>query len=169
MLILLVVEALSRIAGVSYLKFAYSLSGSINQGSFFESYSFLFEYLFKVEKLWRIVAVSGFGLGLWYVFNLKHHKKSSLIAVSLWLLLMLLAYTSYCFFLNGVVRYGRLWHQYLPIFTILSVLGLSNMFKNKKISIILLFSALGINYVFSHYQFNLIGFPRDFIFIREMS
>ncbi|WP_426492522.1 hypothetical protein [Hymenobacter sp. 102] len=111
-LILLPLEALTRIGHISYLRSLQNLSGTINQGDFAEGFSFALRYLWEVE------GIIGLGLlllalgGLVALFQRPYPpiaRVVALVPMGAWLLHASLAYWGHQF-----VFYGRTVHFFIP-------------------------------------------------------
>ena len=170
-LCLVIFEKISRFVGRSYILDAIGLSKTITQGSFEESFTFIFKYLFEVEGLTGIILLISlpiYCLIILYQINNKAFKQYSLIMLfGIAIIGMYLAYASVGYFLHRVVYYGRLLHQYLPfvcIFSIYSINELLIKIKREKDIILLLISFIFIvNFGFNFINYNSYAYPRDIV------
>ena len=160
------VEAASRFAGTSYIYGAKGLSSTITQGSFDESYTFLFKYLFEVEGFTGYILIGV--IPIFYVASYYLHKNfpqfKLIIYLSFSLLISYILYASYGYFLHGVVFYGRLIHQFIPFICILAVVLFSTLSRIEKYvsyGIILVSILFVLNYAFNFLKFIPLGYPRE--------
>ena len=131
---LILFEILSRIAKNSYIKTTLSLSSTITQGSFDESFVFIFKYLIEVEKINGILLMIGLALTLFLIIKIlikKEYSNNSIIVILFFTLTFLYSlYAGYGYFFSKVVLYGRLLHQFFPFICIFMVFSICNSLKN---------------------------------------
>jgi hypothetical protein len=165
---LIIFEVMARLVGVSYLGDALSLSATITQGSFDESFTFIIKYLFDVEFLngiFIMISLVVFCFIIIYLILKKTFKQHFLI-ILLGILIsgMYLTYASMGYFLHKMVFYGRLLHQYIPFICLLSMFSINELLKKskKKVLILVMISMVFVvqfGFNFSHYCS--FSYPRD--------
>src|SRR5690606_3131693 len=125
LLCLLIVEAISRLVGLSYISDALRLSTTITQGSYEESFTFIVKYLIQVEVATGLLLLIGLGLFSFVLINSIRRDSPrphpSILLLGITLISVYLAYAAAGFFFNTMVTYGRLLHQYFPFICILSI------------------------------------------------
>jgi hypothetical protein len=162
---------LAKLGGSSYIGEALKLSGTITQGSFEESFTFLFKYLFLVEKGNGIIIIISLLLFLFiilkkYFSKEKYFKIQPLVLITTILIGLFIVYAGLGYFFNKVVFYGRLIHQYIPFICIITVFSINTIFKNysRRILILSVFSIfLVVNFIFNFYEYKSYAYPRDMI------
>jgi hypothetical protein len=166
-------EGLSRVAGGSYIADALSISGSITQGSFEESYSFIVKYLFEVEGVMGGVLL--FGVFLYYSILIFSFRKSivnkRLFLLGIFLIGIYFTYASIGYFFHKMIFYGRLLHQYMPFICLFSVFAFNEIILklapkipifSKCEMILSLFSLVFlINYCLNYWAYTAFAYPRD--------
>lgn len=161
-------EIMSRLGGRSYILDSIRLSGTITQGSFEESFTFIIKYLIEVEYCAGVIILISliffYHTIFYHIINKTFKQHSFVILLGIALLVMFLTYASAGYFLHKVVFYGRLLHQYFPLICILSVFSLSQILKNTK-SKDLVLTALSIIYIINYgvtlFNYHTIYYPRD--------
>jgi hypothetical protein len=160
-------ELTAYYGGTSYIADSIALSKTITQGSFEESYSFLFKYLYRVEGVGGLILIAGLAL---FVFRLarivinKRHQLQSIHYLFLFTALLFLLYASAGYFFNKMIFYGRLLHQFIPVLTLISafVLGSVNSTLRYRQPVIAVLSAIFIiNFSFIFYNYHCYSYPRD--------
>jgi hypothetical protein len=161
--LLLFFETISRIGSTSYITSAFLLSNAIIEGSYSEGFSFLFSYLFHVEKFLGIALLIGFLLSFFFVFKKGTYTNAKTLTILA--VLSYLAYGTYVYAFHKMVWYGRVLHMYFP-FLVIGALVFLNECKflcRKNI-----FASLGvvafINYGYVIYDLNSIAYPRDVLY-----
>lgn len=161
-------ETLARIVGCSYLMEAMRISSTITQGSFDESFSFIFKYLFEVETLTGLIIIAGLILFVTCIYRIIYKKKIQDYSLVLLLggstIFIYLAYACAGYFFHKMIFYGRLLHQYLPVICIFAVFSINYYLKDVKrnqrvyfiISIFLI-----INFCANFYIYKSFAYPRD--------
>jgi hypothetical protein len=167
---LAVFEGVSRLGGGSYIADAVRLAGTVVQGSFEESFTFIFKYLFEVEGLKGIVLIIGLALfGIFMVFNTpKMPDNSAILVLGIALVSLFLAYASAGYFLHKMVFYGRLLHQYFPfivIFLVYSIHQLLIKLTDKPEPILALLSFVFI----INFGFNFLKYTKSFAYPRDIA
>ena len=168
-LCLIICEKMSRFAGRSYILDALVLSGTINQGSFDESFVYILKYLFEVERLTGIFILVSLSI---YCFIIVYQIKKStfrqdllIILLGIALIGLYLTYASAGYFFHEVVFYGRLLHQYFPFICILSIFAMNELLTKitrKPELIWFLISIIFIlNFGFNLINYNSLSYPRD--------
>jgi hypothetical protein len=128
---LLSVELLSRVAGKSYIMAALKLSKMQNQGSYAETYTFLWKYLSEVEGLVGLAVMLASCLFLVQVLRRRGWRSDGGQGLALFLgaslSLVYLTHASSGYFLHNIVFYGRLMHQYIPFLCVFAVIPLGGV------------------------------------------
>ncbi|MCX6272536.1 MAG: hypothetical protein NTU44_15225 [Bacteroidetes bacterium] len=164
---LAIFESMSRLGGMSYISDALRLSGTINQGSYEESFSFLIKYLFEVDGVTGIIVILGLVL-FCYVLVFQHRSKfkhySMIYLLGIAFISLYLAYAGMGYFLHKMVYYGRLLHQYIPFICIFSLFSINEfIIKIRRIKLVFLFISfvfiLNFGVCFIHYLS--FSYPRD--------
>jgi hypothetical protein len=167
--ILVFFELFSHFAKSSYLISTFYLSKSITQGSFEESFTFLFKYLFQVEGALGILLIAGSVIfPILLSLNLKKGGKvrESLIAM-LFIVpgSLFLVYAIQGYFFHKMVFYGRLLHQFFPFLIIIASYSLYELSQkirfNRDFIYIPLVLILLAFHVVSIYQYRQIAYPID--------
>jgi len=168
---LLLFESLSIVGNMSYINESVKLSGTIIQGSFEESFSFLFKYLIQVEHIQGIIIMLGLLAFYFYILKIivrgeKQYFQFEILVFSL-LLISYLIYASLGFFFHKTVFYGRLLHQYMPFITIFCVFGINELVKAVKLKKELIFYFLIFimfaGFITNIYRLTKIAYPNDVI------
>lgn len=115
-------QILSMMVGKSYLRSAMDLSKTLHQGSFEESFSFMFKYLYEVEGISGVLLI--LSLALFCIAtarnlikgNIKFKSPILILSASFFILYMFWAIEGY--FLHKCVFTGRIIHLYIPFFCI---------------------------------------------------
>jgi hypothetical protein len=159
-------EVISRFGGRSYILDTIHLSGTIIQGSFEESFSFIVKYLFEVEGLSGVILMIGLILFvLVIIYQIRTNKKNSpLILLGSVLFGLFIAYASTGFFMHKLVFYGRLLHQFIPFICIFSLFSINEVIKNfkyKQLVLLIIPGVFIINFSFNFFQYKTISYPRD--------
>ncbi|MFA4902981.1 MAG: hypothetical protein WC600_09560 [Desulfobaccales bacterium] len=170
-LCLILCEKIARLVGKSYILDAIGLSKTITQGSFEESFAYLFKYFIEVEGLTGIILLIGLLVFIsitLYRFKNKTFKQYSLISLlGIGLIGMYLVYASTGYFFHKMVFYGRLLHQYVPFICILSIYSINETLTKvtrKSQLILCLISIIFIgNFWFSFINYNSYSYPRDIL------
>ncbi len=166
--LLALAEALSLVGGKSYITSALSLSTTITQGSFEESFSFIIKYLLEVERLAGLTVICL--TILTFIFSLKQKRQQynllnnypvlvGLISIALYLF-----YASAGFFMHKFVFYGRLLHQFFPFLCIFSLSFICKMQTITKNTLIVLLSVISTQSFSANFLDILeIEYPRDVV------
>lgn len=160
---LVIFEGLSRIAGTSYLASSQELSGTLNQGSFEECFSFLIKYLFQVEKLTGIFILLGI---LFFAFLIIKNRKK-LETIHLIFIITALIFIVFCgagYFFQKVILSGRVLHQFFPLLVLFFVFACREFIpkENTKSIAIGVFSLLFIgNFGIQFWEYKDYSYPRD--------
>lgn len=159
-------EATSRAVGVSYLESSRELSGTLNQGSFEECFSFLFKYLIEVEKITGVLLILGLVL-FPLILAKKYYAKIKLDSIQLVFIMAALIFLLFAgagFFYHKTVFSGRVLHQFVPLICIFFTYSLSVILvRLKKYKIIIFsFSILIIcNFYVEFNEYKNYSYPRD--------
>ncbi len=179
-------EVASRLGGRSLISDALTLSNTIDNGSFEESFSFIIKYLFSVEHINGIIIIIGLALFCFillynirfYINNNKFSDKpipqnkfirinSDLLLLGSLIIVIFLAFASSGYFFHKMVFYGRLVHQYilfLIIFAVFSINYLLDKITKKKNLILFLISILFIiQFSVNFSTYKSLGYPRDIV------
>jgi len=160
-ILLTLAELASRIGGRPYIVNAFILSGTIIQGSFEETLTFVFKYLWQVEGFMGLLILVGLAVYLWIHKNQLLKSQENIILITL-ILLMLLHGVLGLFF-HKIVFYGRLLHQYLPFLTVFSIIGISEMlFRRFPQTLFILAACSALNSVVGVYNLHNVRYPRDY-------
>ncbi|HEU4497138.1 MAG TPA: hypothetical protein VFR70_08820 [Flavobacterium sp.] len=161
---LLVFELISRLAGTSYINSLQELSGTLNQGSFEECFTFIFKYLLAVEKASGILLISGLAGFTVLCFQKKSLKaENTFILLFSILILIFLMFAGTGYFLHKSVMNGRFLHQFFPFLCLLFAY-LHAAAKNKKAALIFVgsFSLIFIiNFTAGLIGYQKFSYPRD--------
>jgi len=170
-LCLFIFETISRKVGKSYILDAIGLSKTITQGSFEESFSYIFKYFIEVEGLNGIIIIITLPLFclimLYKNINQTYKEFSPIMLLSIAIIGNYLAYASAGYFLHKVVFYGRLLHQYLPIICILSIYSINELLikitRKPKLILNVISIIFIINFGFSFIKYSSYVYPRDIV------
>ena len=161
-------EALSRFAGTSYIERALYLSTTIKEGSFEESFRFLFTYLYEVEGITGSFLLLGFLATTLLVIRLALVQQLSRVAPFVLLFgsltALYIAYAGAGYFFQKVVLYGRLLHQFLPFLALFLAFALHELFNKTqpKNRAFLITSALAMASFFVNLvDYRSVAYPRD--------
>lgn len=129
-IMLLSFELMARVAQNSYINDLIRLSKTISQGSFEESFSFIFKYFFEVEGFTGIllfILIFLFFIGsVFLLIKGKFQIHKIIFNISIVLVLFFVSYAASGYFLHKTVFYGRLIHQFIPFLCILSIFAFQN-------------------------------------------
>jgi hypothetical protein len=117
-LVFAIIEAVCRPAGVSYLASSRALGQTITMGSFDEGWTFLPEYLIRVERWSGIVLLGGFII--WAAQAAKRWRRGVPLPVDVWVAAAALAWVAQAVLaaeLRRIVFYGRLIHPWMIFLT----------------------------------------------------
>ena len=136
-------ELFSWYGNTSYINSAVTLSKTINQGSFSETYTFLLKYLIQVENFNGYFIISCLIL-LLYSFTKSSIEDNALQKIKLlfyFIISILLIIGTLGVFFQKIVLYGRLIHQFIPFIVLFSIYYRKNKTKFRKFKplILLLF------------------------------
>lgn len=163
--LLLLIEFTANKVGESYLKDAAILSQTIIQGSFEESYIFIFKYLFEAEFIaGYLLIISIVTIAFILIFKFRESIKKfgpDLILIISIATIIYLFYATLGFFFHKFVMYGRLIHQYLPIISFFGTLFVFKLIGDKKYLLLLISVAYILSLIYNIYQFNGVVYPRD--------
>jgi len=158
-------ELLSGIGHTSYINNVLYLSETVNQGSFEESFSFIFKYLAEVEKLTGYLLILGMLLFLFYLpkwLQQKKYTNSIIFMLVISFLIPFLLHASLGFFFHKMIFYGRILHQFMFI-VILFLLYVLSQLPTPKQQYVGCFIALviSIQFVVQIQTYLKIAYPRD--------
>jgi len=125
-------ELLAQYCGVSYLLDAKQLSGTITQGSFEESFSFIFKYLWQAEFPLGILYLVSLFTGIFFL--VQDFKTGSNVDTSYLYLCLFIGFVIYAAlgqFFHKMVFYGRLVHQFYPFLALLFGYSIHKIFLSK--------------------------------------
>lgn len=168
-------EIISRIGKTSYIMSVVWVQKTINGGDYSEGYTFIPEYLYKVEGLMGLIGglcyITSFIIILIKIFRkgIKLNIIEYIIFVSF---LGIIFHSSQCYFLRKLVWYGRLFHFYY-LFIVISIAYLIfEQLKNIKLRKYLQIFILAIS-VFSFFnffrQYIKIGYPKDILYYMKIN
>jgi hypothetical protein len=155
--VILLIELLSQIAGDSYIMHMFLFSNTVIQGSPHEGLIYVFKYFFQVEKLMGISLLMTFGIGVALkIFRKERDAQFNLMILSV---LAYLMFGSYVFFFEKMVFYGRVLHMYYPFIVMGGVYFLAQLrFANWVVI------PLGLlNFGWNIAELNALGYPRSII------
>jgi len=163
--VLLLFEGFSRLGNTSYMHNALTLSGTVIQGDFFDTPTFLFRYLFEVEMLIGAVIILSLILFIFKIPKIVRSKKPSdniLIIIVASYFIFYALYVSLGYFAHQFTMYGRILHQFFPVIWLIILYVFSEMrfeIQQKFMPII----AIGatILFVFQMQNYLQIAYPRD--------
>ena len=165
---LAVIEGLSRVAGISYIEKALSISSQIKEGSFDESLIFIVRYLTQVEGVTGVIFLLGFAGAVLAVIRLMARRKvaayQEVILLMVGLTALFLAYAGAGYFFQKVVLYGRLLHQFFPfmaLFVSFAVLVLISRSRVRHGVYGLLALIMVVNFAVSFGSYTAYTYPRD--------
>ena len=161
--IFILVEFLSGLGHRSYLKSLISLSKAVKQGSFSESYTFLFKYLFQVERIGGMLLILGIILFLFYLPSfIKQRKMRPALYLIVSFFIPYFLHTSMGYFFHSMTMYGRILHQFIPVVILMLLLF---MIRCKLIVcqriIVFLSLLISLEYFFQLKEYLQIVYPRD--------
>lgn len=160
-------EVFSRFGGHSYILDAIALSGTVIQGSFEESYTFIIKYLFEVEGLTGIVIVLSLSFSctiMLHQFRNKTYLQNPLVLlIALSIFGLFIAYASAGYFFHKMVLYGRLLHQYLPFICIVSLFPICQIKRISYNRLVLLIISIVfiVNFGLNFTSYKSLAYPRD--------
>gem|GEM_PF-1149217 len=167
-LCLVLFEIMSRIGGSSYVISAFSITDKITMGSFEESFSFIFKYLYTVEGLtgvFLILGIAFFCFFMIFFIRIKQHKQHALIGLlGVVILGIFIVYAGAGYFFHKMVFYGRLLHQYVPFLCIFSVFAINELLiktRWRNTIILILSLAFILNFCVNIWQYKKVTYPRD--------
>ncbi len=165
LLLLFATEFLSRLGHHSYINNVILLSKTVTQGSFNETYIFIFKYLWQVEHwtgLLLIIGLTTAGIMVFKTKKCKTDNKYLIFSIFISFLIPYLYYVSNGYFGHKVVMYGRILHQFIIPAIVISLWPLDLIKKQKRKFIIIALSLLiSIQFYFQIQNYLQIGYPRD--------
>ena len=169
-LIIIPVEILSCIGKNSYIYSLLNLSGTILQGDFHESAIFLFKYFLDVEGITGILWIIGLIIFIYFVPEiLRSHNinfRSSALIFLVFSGLFIFYTFILSFWLHKMVVYGRIIHQFIPVFSIFSTTGYYILFRKflksySSICILFMLILSLVNYYSNFVQYLRISYPKS--------
>jgi len=165
---LFVFEGLSRLGSGSYIDDALRLSTTIIQGSFEESFSFLFKYFLQVEGITGIFLILFLVLFIALLFydisRNKLRNNSTITTLFLIIFFVFVSYASFGYFLKKFVFYGRLLHQFFPFICIFSIYALRKIifsFSYYKLLVVLTAIIFIVDFAYKFIEYRSYAYPRD--------
>lgn len=158
-------ELFSWYGNTSYINSAVTLSKTINQGTFSETYTFLLKYLIQVENFNGYFIISCLIL-LLYSFTKSSTEDNPLRKIKLlfyFIISILLIIGTLGVFFQKIVLYGRLIHQFIPFIVLFSIYFIEkNKTKFRKFKPLILLPI----FIFCSFIFNLTNllkydYPKD--------
>lgn len=167
-MLFLIFELLSRAAEISYLSISSTLSNTIIQGDFSESFSFIVSYLYEVEGILGLFILGG--VVLYVLRSFIYLRKTPVnfndpivilagLVIGLW---FVYAYAGYM--LHKVTFYGRLIHQFMPILCLISVSIFSIWISSKKwgtLSVVVLMGISVFSFLPRFMEYLSYDYPKD--------
>jgi len=164
-LCLAIFEISSRIVEKSYFQALGDLSKTLNQGSFEESFSFIFKYLYKVEKATGILLLIGIlSCFISLIKTAKITKKQPLQLLFILTILLFVFFTGSGYFFHKTMMSGRVLHQFLPFLCLFFTFGIYEVFQKYAFQQILIlgFATIAtINFYIQFIDYQKYAFPRD--------
>lgn len=166
-LMFLIFEGIARFVSRSYFLDSASLSGTITQGSFEESFVFLFNYLIDVDGVRGFCFLIGLMTALLFaglsLFSRENSLSNTLfVGIMLSLFLSYVLYATSGYFFHKMVFYGRLLHPYIALGSIgvvYSYYRLANRLPSFKVLGFILTAPLLFDTGF--FNFLKVTYPRD--------
>lgn len=156
---LVIFESASRYAGTSYLQASQTLSGTLDQGSFEECFSFIFKYLFEVEKMNGIFLI--ISLVLFPIIAVKQFKNRELTGIIFLVFSSLfLVFAGAGYFFEKVILSGRVLHQFIPLICIFLAFAVNYFALNKKAIAVISSLFIG-NFLIQLIDYKNYSYPRD--------
>lgn len=163
-------DKISRLVKTSYILNLQALSTTINQGSFEESYIFLFKYLIEVEGLAGLILLIGllffFFIINYQIKNKKFEQYSLINLLGIAVIGAFLSYASAGYFLHKVIFNTRLLHQYLIFICIIALYAINIVIAGlikENIVIALIGMVFIINYIVNIGNYCQLYYPRDIL------
>lgn len=155
-------EILAHFGQASYIYNLLHLSGTVNQGSYEEAFSFIFKYFWQVEQitgLWLIISLVIFVI---YYRRVRQKNKQLTGDMVLSFLIPFLIYTGSSYFLHKMVMMGRILHQFIFIIILISLFDIGIVQeKFRKYLIILLTFLFSLQFYFQIQTYLKFSYPRD--------
>jgi len=159
---LILFEILAHFGHALYINNLLHLSGTVNQGSYEEAYSFIFKYFWQVEHttgLWLIISLIIF---IGYYKRARHNSKQLTGDLVLSFLIPFLLYTGASYFLHKMVMMGRILHQFIFVIILISIFDIGIIQeKYRKYLILTLTLLLSLQFYFQIQTYLKISYPRD--------
>ncbi len=160
--LLFIFEILSRFGQASYLYNIRHLSGTVNQGDYRESYSFVIKYFWQVEQLTGLLLLTGIIIFPIAFFKLKKPSKQLTGIIVLSFLIPYLFYTTSAYFFHNMVMMGRILHQFIFVIVLINIFVLQTLnSKFRKYIILTLTLLLSIQFYSQIQTYLKISYPRD--------
>jgi hypothetical protein len=164
-ILLLVFETFSRLGNTSYIHNALTLSGTVIQGDFYDTPTFIFRYLIEVEGIIGIILILSmliFTLKIAKLFKSKSSTDKLLIIVLFSFFITYVFYVSMGYFAHKATMYGRILHQFFPIIWLMFLFVIKDFRKNFK-QYFMALSALifSVFFIFQMQDYLSIAYPRD--------
>ena len=165
---LLVFEGIARIGDTSYIQDSITLSKTITQGDFDESYSFLFKYLYHVEAINGILIIAGLLLFIGILFYSLFRNKTLTDIHRLFIItaILFLLYASAGYFFHKMIWYGRLLHQFFFVLALVTAYTFGYLlqnFKYKQIAISTISGIAVIAFIFNLIDYKSYAYPKDIV------
>jgi hypothetical protein len=161
-------EGISRTIGQSYVGNALTLSGTVNQGSYEECFTFLFKYLYEAEMFAGILLITGIiGFSCIFLYHIRsviRRSASNLYIVFFVLTGIFIAYTLLGFYFHKVVWMARLLRQFMPFIILFTVFVLAKGIRNitiRNYSMALISVALCISFFIRLTEYKSYVYPKD--------
>ncbi len=158
-------EILSQIGQSSYINNVLYLSETVTQGSFDEAFSFVFKYLWEVEKLTGLLLLLGMLLFLGFLPRLIKQKSKGqklILGLIISFLVPYLLHAGLAFFFHKMIFYGRILHQFIFIIIVFLLYVIAQLPYQQQKFISLLMGLLASVQFFSQIQaYQKIAYPRD--------
>ncbi|AXG74941.1 hypothetical protein DVK85_12165 [Flavobacterium arcticum] len=165
---LLLFEVIARIGNTSYIQDSITLSKTITQGDFKESFSFLFKYLYHVEYINGILLIIGLIVFIsTLLYNIfKRKALTSIHKLFIVTALLFLLYASAGYFFHKMIWYGRLLHQFIFILTLITAYSfgyLSQNIKYKNLVISCISCIAMMTFTLNIIEYKSYAYPKDIV------
>jgi len=163
--VLVAFEVFSKISGTSYIGHLRTLSKTVNQGSFDESYSFITKYFIEIEQVTGIILLFGLLIFLFFLPKLLSKKSSNdrlivYLVISFTIPYLMFATSGY--FFHKSVMMGRVLHQFIFIIILINLWLLQQILITKQQLLILTISIMAVVQFFLRiHDYLKISYPRD--------
>jgi len=160
-------ELLARMFQTSYLGELNQLGQTITQGSFDEGFTFVFSYLWHVESWVGVVYLAGLFFFFLFIKRSISNSNGNMI-IYVVLISVFISFLGYClmvYFAHKMLFTGRVLHQFMPFFSMATIVGFWLLFENTNqshkflavLSVFLLLVSLPV-----YLRYYRVEYPKDF-------